>query len=169
VRTVRFPPAVRRLAGPLLGLGLLLGLGEPRFLGADDEFAGRNMTASKFHLQQPKADGALDWELFAQAGVARENSLSLTGVRVVLHRDDGDNLELRTSVCTFDRLKKQGRGDKPVNIRNRSMVLDGVGFDFDANQKTVVIRSRVHVTILRRGTDPLAGLTKKDELGEPAK
>lgn len=165
MRTARFP-----LAGPLLGLGLLLGLGEPRLLSADDdEFAGRNMTASEFRLQQPKADGAPDWELFARKGMARDNSLSLSVVRLVLYRDNGDNLELRTSACTFDRLKKLGRGDKPVNIRNRNMVLDGVGFDFDANQKTVIIRSRVHVTLLRSGKDPLAAIANKDELGKPAK
>mgnify|MGYP001610266578 CR=1 FL=1 len=132
-------------------------------------FAGSNSSADKFRLQKLKENGRLDWELLAAEVVTRGDALTLSDVHLVLYRDDGDQLELRTPACTFDRLKKQGRGAKHVNIRNRNLVLDGVGFDFDTARKTVVIRSRVHVTIQRRGTKPLAGLAQPGPLGEPAK
>ncbi len=128
--------------------------------GGADGFVGKKMTIKNFVLPQLKPNGEKDWVLRAKEGVSSGNSFLLRTVFITIYRDIGDRVEVRTTECIFDRVKKSGSSDKRVNIRSEKMLIDGVGFDLDGTRKSIVIRSQVRVKFFKTDEN-LFGKTEK--------
>ncbi len=136
-------------------------------------FVGKKINVRDLVLPQLKKTGEKDWVLRAKQGVSSGNSFLLKKVHIVVYRTkkEGGNTELRTSECIYDRSRKIGRGDKPVNIRTGNMVINGEGFDMDGKRKVIVIRSKVRVKIFNNDRNLLGTPAKDDKkpLDKPAK
>ena len=138
---------------------------------------GKNITLKKFVLREYYPNGQLAWIMRGGIATVKDSFVILKNdpkakqpVRVEYYpqkdkqkdkNDDwGEKVMLFTKKFTYNRERKLGSSDDKVQIRNKKMILNGVGFDLNTEENLIIIRSKVEVTIFRDQAN-LLGKKKK--------
>jgi hypothetical protein len=105
----------------------------------------------KFEVPQRDEAGNLKWKLAGDRATFRPDGLmNILNVRGEMYTSNQVDMVFTTPVAVLDRANNRAATDAPVRIERASMIVTGVGGDWDGNQGSFIIRSNVQV-ILKSG------------------
>ena len=110
--------------------------------GATDAFPGGKYSVTDFRVRDYKVDGTLAWLVNGDHADASGRWVIVRGLNAELHTTDGLFLVISPH-CRFDRLRQTGTSDQAVQVRGRTMTIDGNGFDLNLDKQRLSIRSNV--------------------------
>jgi len=110
--------------------------------GATDAFPGGKYSVTDFRVLDYKIDGTLAWLVNGDQADASGRWVIVQGLNAELHTADGLFLVI-SPLCRFDRLRQTGTSDENVQVRGRTMTIDGTGFDLNLDKQRLSIRSNV--------------------------
>ena len=110
--------------------------------GAADAFPGGTYSVTNFRVREYRGDGTLAWLINGDQAEASGRWVIVQGLNVELHTTDGLFLVI-SPLCRFDRLRQTGTSDENVQVRGRTMTIDGTGFDLHLDKQRLSIRSNV--------------------------
>ncbi len=110
--------------------------------GATDAFPGGNYSVTNFRVRDYRGDGTLAWLVNGDQADAGGRWVIVQGLKAELHTAGGLFLVI-SSLCRFDRLRQTGTSDDDVQVRGRTMTIDGTGFDLNLDKQRLSIRSNV--------------------------
>ena len=93
-------------------------------------------------MRDYKVDGNLAWLINGDHADASGRWVIVRGLNAELHTTDGLFLVISPH-CRFDRLRQTGTSDQAVQVRGRTMTIDGNGFDLNLDKQRLSIRSNV--------------------------
>lgn len=147
---------VALLCGVVLMSAHAAGEGTP----AGAEFQG-------FRKVGTREDGSMEYEITGEQAAVVGNGVKLTGVRLILFREDGeDPLEVTTPSCIYDRGTRHCTGTEPIRAVSGDFRLTGTGFLLDTASRKLTVRNDVTVRIRRANAGKDAST---DLLAIPAK
>jgi lipopolysaccharide export system protein LptC len=105
----------------------------------------------KFEVPQRDEAGNLKWKLGGDRATFRPDGLmNIINVRGELYTSNQVDMVFTAPIAVLDRANNRAATDAPVRIERASMILTGIGGDWDGNQGSFIIRSNVQV-ILKSG------------------
>jgi hypothetical protein len=110
--------------------------------GAADAFPSGKYSVTDFRVRDYKIDGTLAWLINGDQADASGRGVIVQGLSAELHTTDGLFLVI-SPFCRFDRLRQTGTSDEHVQVRGRTMTIDGTGFDLNLDKQRISIRSNV--------------------------
>jgi hypothetical protein len=105
----------------------------------------------KFEVPQRDEAGNLKWKLGGDRATFRPDGLmNIINVRGEIYSSNQVDMVFTTPVAVLDRVNNRAATDAPVRIERATMIVTGIGGDWDGNQGSFIIRSNVQV-ILKGG------------------
>lgn len=105
----------------------------------------------KFEVPQRDEAGNLKWKLGGDRATFRPDGLmNIINARAEFYTSNQVDMVFTTPVCVLDRANNRAATDAPVRIERETMVLTGIGGDWDGNKGSLIIRSNVQV-IMKNG------------------
>jgi hypothetical protein len=105
----------------------------------------------KFEVPQRDEAGNLKWKLGGDRATFRPDGLmNIINVRGELYTSNQVDMVFTAPIAVLDRANNRAATDAPVRIERASMILTGIGGDWDGNQGSFIIRGNVQV-ILKSG------------------
>lgn len=147
------------------GLLLLIALPLSHIFG-NNILPQQTFRLKNFKLAGYKASGELDWVLLGSEATATGHRVVITRLQARLYLDSGIELLLLSPSCEFGKIDNAGRGNDTIHVRNNSMTIDGVGFDFDLGSRRIKVRKNVRVRFFKDPADLLGKETIPPALPE---
>ena len=112
----------------------------------------------KFEVPERDANGNLKWKLSGDRGTFRADGLmDIYNARAEFYTSNLVTLVFTTPICVLDRANQRAATDAPVRVERETVILTGIGGDWNGSNTTVNIRSNVQMVIKGMSLVPAPG------------
>lgn len=116
--------------------------------GDNTNAPGNNGTAyiEKFSVPQLDENGDLKWKLAGDRALLRPDGLmDIFNARVDFYSSNRLDMVFTSPSCVLDRANNQAATESPVRIERETMIVTGIGGDWDGKTSRITVRRNVQV------------------------
>jgi len=108
---------------------------------------GAKITMSGYKVFGIDKNGKKKWSMYGEKFTQKGKNIQLEKVTIIFYQEDGTKVVIKSPKCTFDAIKKTGRSNSNIKVTSKDMIITGVGYDFNLENRSIFIHNKVVGTI----------------------